>query len=406
MRKTSLVAVLVVAAFLASAIFAQPITPISTLETTEAPVILQTFAGYDSENITIVLQSPANGSRIVGTFNMTLSITSVNGPLNLTLYIEDEIYPDYNRTEIGTGIQNVTVDTTILSEGYLNFTLLFEDNSTGTNDKESYYLEFNIDNHGVPNVEFLGPAPLTNFTGLDDLYLNITADYSEVYLNISVDGELTPEFNATLVAIGANNFTINGSRYENGHHDITVVVYTEEGLEDTAERTLYFLDYVRFYIRGFTQYDRIMGNAEIEVRVTTPYQNVTFSAYVDGALAPGVINITLPDGISSFTLNTTLYSEGEHNFTFIAYDSFGHIWERHWIFIVDNHGVPMIDIISPTNDVVIGYTAFVVNIETTWEDVTVRVYVDNIEITNYTHVSPGEFTFYIDTNIYSKWQHI
>ncbi|MFW9955005.1 MAG: hypothetical protein ACFFD3_10675, partial [Candidatus Thorarchaeota archaeon] len=25
---------------------------------------------------------------------------------------------------------------------------------------------------------------------------------------------------------------------------------------------------------------------------------------------------------------------------------------------------------------------------------------------NYTHVSPGEFTFYIDTNIYSKWQHI
>ncbi len=406
MRKTSLIAILVSIAFLTCSLSIQPMALTSDLGTAEATVNLHTNAGFDSDNITIVLQTPANQSTVEGIFNMTLDITSVNGPLNLTLYIEDEIYPDYNGTTIGTGIQNVTVDTTSLAEGHLNFTLLFEDNSTGTNDKETYYLVFTVDNHGPPSVEILAPTAQANFTGLDDLYLNITSDYSQVYLNITVDGEMTSEFNATLVNVGAANYTINGTRYENGEHEIGITVYTEEGLEDTATLSLFFLDYVRFFLRGLTQYDTLKGVTDIEIRIFSPYNSVEFSAYVDGTLIPDVSNITLETGITSFSLDTTPYSEGEHNFTFRAFDGFGHMWETHWIFVIDNHGAPGIEFISPSNDIVVGTAAFTVNIDSTWNDVTIRVYVDDEEVANYTNVPVGEFTFYLDTSPYTKWEHV
>ncbi|MHA1907569.1 MAG: hypothetical protein ACW98Y_09770 [Candidatus Thorarchaeota archaeon] len=406
MRKTRLLAILVAITFLACSMSIQPLAITSELGATEAPVSPHTFAGFDSDNITIVLQTPANQSTVEGTFNMTLDITSVNGPLNLTLFIEDEIYPDYNITTIGTGVQNVTVDTTTLTEGNLNFTLLFEDNSTGTNDKETYTLLFTVDNHGAPEVEIITPVALGNFTGLDDLFLNITADYPQVYLNITVDGEMTSEFNATLVDVGAENYTINATRYENGEHDLNIIVYTEEGLSDSVEITLNFLDYVRFFIRGLTQFDSLSGNASLQIRVESPYDSVELSAYVDGELTDDVSNITLPTGTSTFSLDTTPYSEGEHNFTFKAYDDFGHMWEVTWVFIVDNHGVPSVEFVSPTEDIVVGYTAFTVDIESTWDAVDVTVYVGDEQLANYTDVAPGEFTFYIETGSYSKWEHV
>ncbi len=406
MRKTSLVAILVAITFLAGSMAIQPLTTTSNLGAAEAPVNPHTFAGFDSDNITVVLQTPANQSTVEGTFNITLDISSDSGTLNLTLFIEGEIYPDYNGTPIANGIQNVTIDTTTLAEGHLNFTLLFEDNSTGTDEKQTYTYIFNVDNHGVPNVEIISPVTLANFTGFDDLYLNITSDYPEVYLNITVDGEMTSEYNATLVNVGAENYTINATRYENGDHGINVIVYTEEGLQDSASVTLFFLDHVRFFLRGLTQFDTLLGDAEIQIRIVSPYDSVELSAYVDGVLVPDVSNITLYTGISSFTLDTTSYSEGEHNFTFRAYDDFGHVWETHRTFIIDNHGVPDVEFVSPTDDLVVGYTAFTVDIESTWDVVTVRVYIDDEVVANYTDVAVGEFTFYLDTNLYTKWEHV
>ncbi|TFG12724.1 hypothetical protein EU537_08495 [Candidatus Thorarchaeota archaeon] len=373
---------------------------------TEAPVGHSKISGFDSDNITITLLEPANQSIVAGTFNMTLDISSVNGPLNLTLFIDGEIYPDYNHTEIGTGTQNVTVDTTTLSEGLLNFTLLFVDNSTGTNDKESYYLVFEVNNYGAPVVDILAPTSLSNFTGLDDLYINITSGYSQVYLNITVDGEITSEFNNTLVDTGASNFTINGTRYENGLHEIEARVVTEEGLTDTDSVELVFLDHVRFAVSGYSGFDRISETVDFTVRVFTPYEDVLFSIYVDNEIS-AVVNQSIPVGRSTISFNTTTYSEGEHDFLFIAYDDFGHSWKYSMVLVVDNHGVPELSFISPDEDVVSGYAEFKVEITTTWETVSVTIYVDDVEIAEYTNytASAGEFVFYINTAEYTKWEH-
>ncbi len=407
--KDKVALVIMVTAILAIGLLPMSVTSPVTNESmliTEAPVGHNMTSGFDSENISITLLEPANRSIVEGTFNMTLDISSVNGPLNLTLFVEGNIYPDYNHTEIGTGTQNVTVNTTILPEGLLNFTLLFVDNSTGTDDKESYYLGFKVDNYGVPDVEILAPTALSNFTGLDDLHINITSGYSQVYLNITVDGEITDEFNNTLVDTGASNFTINGTRYENGMHELEVSVVTEEGLSDTDTIELIFLDHVRFAVSGYAGFDTISQTVDFTIRVFTPYEEVLFSIYVDDEIS-SIVNETIPVGRSTVKFNTTTYSEGEHDFLFIAYDNFGHSWKYSMVLVVDNHGVPEVSFLSPDQDVVSGYVEFKVRIDTTWDTVTVTIYVDDAEVaeyTNYTAVA-GEFVFYINTAAYTKWEH-
>ncbi|UCE09543.1 MAG: hypothetical protein JSW61_11305 [Candidatus Thorarchaeota archaeon] len=417
MKKTRLLLLLMVSVMVIGALPVQPIAQDSGTELTRASesVDARLTAGFDSENITVVLLTPANVSEVSGTFNMTLNVTSINGLLNLTVFIDGEIYQDYNRTNFGpilantTVTQNITIDTTGLAEGSLNFTLLLEDNSTGVPDFETYTLVFVINNHGPPSVVFLAPQVDDTMTGPSDIYLNITSDYPEVYLNVTVDGEITEEFNGTLVPAIADNHTINCSRYDNGQHLIGVVVWTEEGLQDDATRQVFFLDHVRFAITGLSSYARIEGNQTFNVRIFTPYDNVTFSAYVDGELASDVVNITLNQGLASFALDTSRYTEGEHNFTFRAYDAFGHFWVSELILTIDNFGVPTIHFTSPGGDIVVGYTTFTVHIETEWEQVNVTVYVDGEEVPLLTGVlvdiTSGDYEFSFDTNLYSKWEH-
>lgn len=408
MKKTSLVTILILTAMLVSTCWVQPISPINEVGAAEAPVPAYRSAGYDSANITIVLVTPANQSTLVGTAKLNFTVTSVNGPLNLTLFIEGDIYPGYNHTEISPGALTLTVDTTTLAEGDLNFTMLLEDNSTGTNDKETYHLVFDINNHGAPSVELLFPSAGGTFTGLDHFFLNISSDYPEVYLNISIDSVITPEFNKTLVPVGPRNYTVNGSRYENGHHLVKIVVFTEEGLKASVSETLMFLDYVRFLLNDISDYAEISGNHTFDFTISSPANStITFSTYVDGVFDSALtqrVNQTSSD--LTFSIDTTHYSEGQHNFTFTARDQDNHTWTRRWIFVVNNHGAPEVEFTGPTLDVVVGNASFTVNIVSDWDYVTVLVYVDETNLVgNYSHVSPGEFTFFIDTGNYSKWQH-
>jgi hypothetical protein len=305
-------------------------------------------------------------------------------------------------------VHDLELNTTILGEGALNFTLLFEYNITGENARITYLYIFSIDNHGEPSVVFLTPDAGSDFIGSNDFTLNITSDYEFVYLTVTVDDEVTTEYNHTLVASGVGVYTINGSRYENGDQSIEAIVETEEGLRNTASRVFNFLDHVRFEVRGLTSYDRISGIATITLRIESPYPNVTLSAYVDGVLATDVVNVSLATGIASFTIDTTGYTEGEHDFTLKAYAIGGFAYTYKIILEVDNHGAPTVSFVSPQDDVVVGVTTFTIEIDSTWETVNLTVYVDDEVVTTLEglRVDVGEVTFEIDTNLYSKWEHV
>lgn len=375
--------------------------------TLDSPTSVNTFAGYDSENITITLLSPANQSQIVGTINVTLNITSVNGPLNLTLFIENEIYPSYNQTLISPGVQNVTIDTTTLAEGNLNFTFYFENASFSAPERETYHLVFLVNNHGAPHVIIVAPDSDGTFTGMDNLTLNITSDYLQVYLNITVNGEITPEYNQTLVPVGLANYTINGSRYENGDNTVEVTVWTEEGLSATASRVLYFLDYIRFTIAGYTQYSEVSGVINMTLKVFTLYDTFKMSVFEESTGTTIVNNITVNKDSPILSIDTTDLSEGNHNITFIAYDGFGHSWRTYLLLVVNNHGAPTVAVVSPKEDIVVGTVTFSVEIKSTWDTVTVNVYVDDELVPSLSNltVSPGVYNFSLDVGAYSKWQH-
>ncbi len=367
---------------------------------------LEYLVDNDGEPISIGHQSPASGSDVVDVFNLTLLIGSDYDPLNLTLYIEDVIHPDFNKTSIGIKEQVIQVNTTGLTEGLLNFTLVFEYNTTVF---ASYFVEFVVNNHGAPGLVIISPDELTTISGASDLWLNITSTYSDVYLNITVDGDLVPEFNHTLVPVGDGNYSLNSGRYENGNHIISIIVYTPEGDVTVLDRELVFLDHVRLFVSGLAGYDEISGDANIPVRIESPYDNVTLSIYVDGVLAADANNITLDVGLNTVKFNTTLFPEGEHNVTFKAYDSYGHVYTYTMILIIDNNGPPTLRF-ETTADVVVGHTEFIIEVDSDWATLEVSVYVDDILVSDYQNltidVSDGTFSFFINVGNYSKAQHI
>jgi hypothetical protein len=353
--------------------------------------------------------SPANQTEVAGVFNLTLLISSEYEPLNFTLFVDGVIYyPQYNNSLIGIKKQTISIDTVVLAEGPRNFTMLFTYNVTGENARAVYKLVFIVNNHGAPLLAIIAPSAGSTVTGITQLWLNITSTHPELFLNITVDGQITQEYNRTAILPGANNYTINTSRYENGEHTIGITAFTGEGASASQSLPLVFLDYVRVWLSGLTNHELVSGILEFGIRIQTPYQNVTASLYVDNQLVTQFNNITLEPGYNAVTLNTTKFTDGEHALSAIAYDAFGHKWEFRMSIIINNYGPPVLRF-ATTNAVTIGYAAFTIDVDSNWKTLNVTVYVDDVVLSPYENrtidISSGEFTFYINMGAYSKTEH-
>jgi hypothetical protein len=359
--------------------------------------------------ITIDHLSPANQTEVAGVFNLTLLIGSEYVPLNFTLFVDGVIpYAQFNNSPIDIKKQTISINTLILAEGALNFTLLFTYNVTGENARAIYHLVFVVNNHGPPIVVIIAPAADATVTGLTKLWLNITSTHPELYLNITVDGVITQEYDKAVISPGANNYTINTSRYENGEHTVGIVAFTGEGASAAKSMTLAFLDYVRVYISGLVSYESVSGILNFGIRVQTPYENVTLSLYVDNQLASEFNNVTLVPGYNAISLNTTDFTDGEHNLTAIGYDNLGHKWEFSMAIVIDNYGPPVLGF-ATTTSVTIGNAAFTIDVDSKWQRLNVSVFVDDVVVTPYVNrsvdVSSGTYTFYINMGAYSKTEH-
>jgi len=363
----------------------------------------------DGLPITIGHQSPANQSTVSGTFNLTLLIGSEYNPLNFTLFVEGVIpFAQFNNSHIGIKEQTISIDTLALAEGSSDFILVFEYNVTGENARATYHLVFVVNNHGIPVIVILSPAADATVTGLTAFWLNITATHPELYLNITVDGINTEEFNRTLILPGADNYSIDTSRYENGAHLVRITVFSGEGVSAYKTLNLFFLDYVRVWISGLANYESLTGIAEFRIRVMSPYPNVTVSLYVDDVVASDFVNLTLISGYNTVSFNTTHFADGTYNVTLKAYDGFGHTWNFTMVLVIDNFGPPTLQF-ATTTAVTIGYASFTVNVDSKWSILNVSVFVDDVIVSGYQNltvdVSSGSYTFYIDMGAYSKAEH-
>ncbi len=361
----------------------------------------------DGEPITINHQSPANQTEVSGVFDLYLEIGSNYEPLEFTLFVEGLIH-QYNKSTIGIKNQVVQINTTGLDEGPLNFTLFFYYNVTGEDASATYTLVFTVNNHGMPQIVILSPEEESTITGLTDLWLNITSTHPDLYLNITVDGTNAVEFNGTAIVSGAFNYTFNSSKYENGNHIIGIIAYTGEGAFTNATLHLHFLDYVRVWISSIANYAVIKGDENIRLRVESAYDNGTASFYLDGDPISGLQNVDIYPGSNNFNFNSTLYSEGEHEFMVVANDGFGHEWKARLTIIIDNKGAPSLSF-ATRDSVVIGIATFTINVESQWDDLVVEVFVDDEIVAAYNNVtvdvSSGSFSFSVDVSTYTKTEH-
>ncbi|MHA2023227.1 MAG: hypothetical protein ACTSWQ_06165, partial [Candidatus Thorarchaeota archaeon] len=339
----------------------------------------------DGEPITIDHQSPANQTQVSGVFDLYLEIGSEYEPLEFTLYVEDVIQEDYNKSILGIKNQIVSINTTELVEGPLNFTLFFYYNVTGEDASVTYTLVFDVNNHAVPIVVILAPTDDSTVSGLTDLWLNITATHPELFLNVTVDGVNTAEFNGTAIINGAFNYTFNSSAFENGNHIVGIIAYTGEGTSSSSQINLVFLDYIRVWISSLASHDEISGEEEFRIRVETPYDNATASFYIDGNPIIGLQDVMLYPGINNINFNTTPYAEGEHEIMIIASDDFGHEWETTLILIIDNKGAPTLRY-ATSDAVMIGSATFTINVDSKWDELVVEVYVDDEIVAAYNNV--------------------
>ena len=362
----------------------------------------------DGEPITIDHQSPANQTQVSGVFDLYLEIGSEYEPLEFTLYVEGGIQEDYNKSILGIKNQIVSINTTGLVEGPLNFTLFFYYNVTGEDASVTYTLVFDVNNHAAPIVVILAPTEDSTVSGLTDLWLNITATHPELFLNITVDGINTAEFNGTAISNGAFNYTFNSSVYENGNHIVGILAYTGEGTFSSTQINLIFLDHIRVWISSLANYDTISGEEEFRIRVETPYDNATASFYIDGNPIIGLQDVMLYPGINNINFNTTPIAEGEHEIKIIASDDFGHEWQTTLILIIDNKGAPTLRY-ATSDAVMTGSATFTINVDSKWDELVVEVYVDDEIVAAYNNVSvdvsSGSFSFTIDVVAYSKTEH-
>ena len=361
----------------------------------------------DGVPITIDHQSPANQTVVSGIFDLALEIGSEYEPLEFTLFVEGAIH-QYNKSSLGIKSQLVSINTTELLEGSLNFTLLFYYNVTGEDASVVYTLVFNVNNHDAPILVILDPIADSTVTGLTDLWLNITATHPELFLNVTVDGENTEEFNGTAIIDGAFNYTFNSSVYENGNHLVGITAYTGENTIATTEINLVFLDHVRIWISSFANYDTISGDEVFRLRLETPYDNATASFFIDGEPVSSLQDIILYPGTNNVNFNTTPYSEGEHEIMIIASDGFGHEWQTSLILEIDNKGAPSLRY-TTSDAVVVGIAAFTIVVNSDWDELVVQIFVDDVIVPAYENitvdVSSGSFTFNIDVASYSKTEH-
>jgi len=361
----------------------------------------------DGVPITIHHQSPANQTEVSGVFDLYLEIGSDYEPLEFTLFVGGVIH-QYNKSTIGIKNQIVPINTTGLDEGPQTFVLFFYYNVTGEDASATYTLVFDVNNHGAPQIEILSPETDSTITGLTDLWLNITSTHPDLYLNVTVDGVNTAEFNGTAIISGAFNYTFNSSKYENGNHEVTVIVYTGEGASASSTIHLHFLDYVRVWISGIANYATIKGEENIRIRVESAYDNATASFYLDDNPISDLQNVDIYPGSNNFIFNSTMYSEGEHEFMVVANDGFGHEWKARLIIIIDNKGAPTLSF-ATRDSVVIGVATFTINVESKWEDLELEVFVDDVPVAAYENVtidvSSGSFSFTINVAAYAKTEY-
>jgi hypothetical protein len=250
-------------------------------------------------DITIV--SPANAT----TADNTPLLNATFGEIVNTTWInvDSSLNQSFN-----SGVQNLTLNLSTLSDGQHNVTVYANDSVGNLNSSIIY---FTVDTT-PPNVNIVAP---TNTTITDDTPL-LNATFGEVVNNTwySVDGGP----NST-ISTGTTNLTVNLTTLSDGLHNVTV--YANDSVGNLNSSIRYFT------IDTGAPAITLVSPTNTSTTDTTPLLNATFGEVVDTAWysLDGGVNLSFSTSTQNLTVTLAALSVGQHNVTVYANDSFGNL---------------------------------------------------------------------------------
>ena len=185
-------------------------------------IYLLYYVNNDGFDLSVALYTPTNESEINGLVSIDLNVTADVDTLNLTVYVDGEIY---SSEFIGTGNVSVIVDTSTLIEGHDNFTLFFQYDVLATYFSDSMYLVYLVDNDGVPiTIDHQSPANQTDVSGTFNLTLEIGSEYDPLNFTLFVDGVIH-QYDNVSIGIKTQIVSINTTDLAEGLLNFTLFFY-------------------------------------------------------------------------------------------------------------------------------------------------------------------------------------
>ncbi len=321
----------------------------------------------------VTINSPANNSVVGGIVTISYSI--------------DEEHLDQVWLSIGNITVNITGSTTyslnitMLPDGAYTLTITANDTLGHTSSASIIII---IDNT-PPTAVITYPVSRGYYSGV----INVTFNYSDTNLDkayLGIDGSY-------IDVTGSYSYTLDTTQYNDGEHNITLLVKDKAG--NTMEYT------VTIYIDNTPPTAQILSPSNSTVihdvvNITVMYSDI-FLREAILLIDNETVNIT---GTYNYTLDTTTMTDGLHNITLIVQDKAGHESTTSIVVIVDNTP-PTGEITSPANDT---YHRGTITITVSYNDLTLEqalLIIDN-ETINIT----GLTSYTLDTTSLNDGEHI
>ncbi len=270
-------------------------------------VVVEVFLN-NHEAPQVEILGPAEGSRVTGLFNLTLNISSDYAQVNLSVYVDQKITPEYNVTVVPSGIYNAAINASRYSNGEHNVSVvvrtmegLTDSNFTMLNFFD--YIRFKI----TSNENYDIVSGIVNIT----LRVDAITDNNRAWL--LVDNVTDPQVNGIHIGNGTQIISFDSTKYDDGRH--TIQIFLHDSTVHKWNQTV-ILTFDNHHEPNATwvgpTYWVVSGQVTFQVQINSDYPRVNVTVYIDDEIIPAYNNTEVSSGLFQFTIDTTQYSEAKH----------------------------------------------------------------------------------------------
>lgn len=261
----------------------------------------------------VAIISPRKDSRVTGLFTITLNITSDYQYVNLTMFVDGKVTPEYNITQVPSGIYNAAINASRYTNGEHNVTALVR-TMEGLTDSNYTMLNF----FDYVRFRIISNENYDIVSGLVNITLRVDAITSNNRAWLYVDNQTT-EVNGIHIGNGTQIISFDSTKYSDGEHTILIVVHDSTVHKWNHTVILIFDNHHEPNATWVgPTYWVVSGQVTFLVQINADYPTVNITVYIDDEVVPQYNNTQVASGLARITIDTAQYSEGKHTIKIVV----------------------------------------------------------------------------------------